>query len=156
MSFIRTLENVELHAMMSSHLNLINSKEISKMNLTSIKDVLDHDLHDDRDQFYNVSFKMWIEIFKDDISYIEMNTIIYIIDDEVLKINSERTFRAALHNVSNQFNHAARFNITCATSYSDRSETHVCKQRTNDQCRTHRQDFINLSFSSRTHKIHWC
>ncbi len=49
MSFIRTLENVELHAMMSSHLNLITSKETSKMSLTLIKDVLDHDLHDDRD-----------------------------------------------------------------------------------------------------------
>ena len=46
------------------------------MSLTLIKDVLDHDLHDDRDWFYNVSFKMWIEILKDDISYIKMNTII--------------------------------------------------------------------------------
>jgi len=58
MSFIRTLEDVELHAMMSSHLNLITSKETLKMSLTSIKDVLDHDLHDDKDQFYNVSFQM--------------------------------------------------------------------------------------------------
>ncbi len=58
MSFIRTLENIELYAMMSSHLNLITSREISKMSLTSIKDVLDHDLHDDKDQFYNVSFQM--------------------------------------------------------------------------------------------------
>jgi len=49
MSFIRTLENVELHAMMSSHLNLITLKETSKMSLTLIKNVLDHDLHDDRD-----------------------------------------------------------------------------------------------------------
>jgi len=49
MSFIRTLEDVELHAMMSSHLNLITLKETSKMSLTSIEDVLDHDLHDDRD-----------------------------------------------------------------------------------------------------------
>jgi len=30
-------------------LNLITSKEISKMSLTSIKDVLDYDLHDDKD-----------------------------------------------------------------------------------------------------------
>ena len=52
------LEDVELHAMMSSHLNLITSKEILKMNLTLIKDVLDHDLHDDKDQFYNVLFQM--------------------------------------------------------------------------------------------------
>jgi len=58
MSFIRTLEDVELHAMMSSHLNLITSKEISKMSLISIKDVLNHDLHDDKNQFYNVSFQM--------------------------------------------------------------------------------------------------
>jgi len=58
MSFIRTLEDVELHAMMSSHLNLITSKETSKMSLTSIEDVLDHDLHDDKDRFYNVSFQM--------------------------------------------------------------------------------------------------
>jgi len=49
MSFIKTLENVELHAMMSSHLNPITSKETSKMSLTLIKDVLDHDLHDDKD-----------------------------------------------------------------------------------------------------------
>ena len=156
MSFIRTLEDVELHAMMSLHLNLITLKEISKMSLTLIEDVLDHDLHDDKDWFYNVSFKMWIEILKDDISYTEMNIIIYITDDEVLKINSDRTFQAALRNVLNRFNHAARFNVTCVTSYSDRSETHVCKQWTNDQCRTHRQDFINLSFSSRAHKIRWC
>ncbi len=52
------LEDVELHAMMSLHLNLITSKEILKMNLTLIKNVLDHDLHDDKDQFYNVLFQM--------------------------------------------------------------------------------------------------
>ena len=92
MSFIRTLEDVELHVIINSHLNLITSKKILKINLTSIEDVLDHNLHDDKDQFYNVSFKMWIEILKDDISYIEMNTIIYIIDDEISKINSDRTF----------------------------------------------------------------
>jgi hypothetical protein len=156
MSFIRTLEDVELHVIMNSHLNLITSKKILKINLTSIEDVLDHNLHDDKDQFYNVSFKMWIEILKDDISYIEMNTIIYIIDDEISKINSDRTFWAALRDVLNQFNYAARFNVTYATSYSDRSETHVCKQRTNNQCKTHRQNFINLSFSSRAHEIYWC
>ena len=58
MSFIRILEDVELYAMMSSHLNLITLKEISKMSLTSIEDVLNHDLHDDKDWFYNVSFQM--------------------------------------------------------------------------------------------------
>ncbi len=58
MSFIRTLEDVELHVIMNSHLNLITSKKILKINLTSIEDVLDHNLHDDKDQFYNVSFKM--------------------------------------------------------------------------------------------------
>ena len=83
-----------------------------------------------------------------------MNTIIYIIDNEILKINSDRTFQAALHDVLNQFNHAAHFNVTCVTSYSDRSETYVCKQRTNDQCKTHRQNFINLSFSLRAYEIH--
>ncbi len=79
-----------------------------------------------------------------------MNTIIYIIDDEVLKINSDRTFWAALRDVLNQFNRAARFNVTRVTSYSDRSETHVCKQRTNDQCRTHRQDLL-ISASHQEH-----
>jgi len=127
MSFIRTFEDVELHMMMSSHLNLITSREILKMSLTLIKDVLNHDLHDDRDWFYNVSFKMWIEILKDDISYTEMNTIIYITDDEISKINSDRTFQAALRDVLNQSNRAACFNVTHVTSYSDRSETHVCK-----------------------------
>jgi len=58
MSFIRTFEDVELHAMMSSHLNLITSKKTSKMSLTLIENVLNHDLHDDKDQFYNVSFQM--------------------------------------------------------------------------------------------------
>jgi len=58
MSFIRTFKDAELHAMMSLHLNLITSREISKMSLTLIKDVLNHDLHDDKDQFYNVSFQM--------------------------------------------------------------------------------------------------
>ena len=85
-----------------------------------------------------------------------MNTIIYITDDEILKINSERTFQAVLRDVSNQSNHAAPFNVTCVTLYSNKSETHVCKQRTNDQCRTHKQYFINLNFSSRAHKIHQC
>ncbi len=61
-----------------------------------------------------------------------MNIIIYIINDEILKINSDRTFRAVLHDVSNQSNYAARFNVIRATLYSDRSETHVCKQQTND------------------------
>ncbi len=57
-----------------------------------------------------------------------MNIIIYITDDEILKINSDRTFQAVLRDVSNRFNHVAHFNVTHATSYSDRSETHVCKQ----------------------------
>ncbi len=64
-----------------------------------------------------------------------MNTIIYITDDEILKINSDRTFQAVLRDVSNRSNRAAHFSVTHATSYSDRSETHVCKQQTNDQCR---------------------
>jgi len=58
MSFIRIFKDVELHAMMNLHLNLITSRETSKTSLTSIKDVLDHNLHDDKDQFYNVSFQM--------------------------------------------------------------------------------------------------
>jgi len=49
MSFIRTLEDVELHAMMNSYSNLITSRKILKMSLTLIKDVLDYDLHDDKD-----------------------------------------------------------------------------------------------------------
>jgi len=49
MSFIRTFKDVELYAMMNSHLNLITSKETSKMNLTLIENVLDYDLHDDKD-----------------------------------------------------------------------------------------------------------
>jgi len=57
-----------------------------------------------------------------------MNTIIYIINVEVLKINSDRILQAVLHYVLNEFNHAAHFNVTHATSYFDRSETHVCKQ----------------------------
>ena len=154
MSFIRILKDIKLHVMMSSHLNLIILKKTLKMSLTLIKDVLDHDLHDDKDWFYNVLFQMWIELLKDDISYIEMNTIIYITDDEILKINSDRTFWAVLRDVLNQSNHAACFNVIRATSYSDKSETHVCKQWINDQCRTHRQCFINLSFSSRAHEIH--
>ena len=56
-----------------------------------------------------------------------MNTIIYITDDEISKINSDRTFQAVLCDVSNQFNHAARFNMIRATSYFNRSETYVCK-----------------------------
>ncbi len=128
MSLIRTLEDVELHAMMSSYLNLITSRKTSKMSLTLIKDVLDHDLHNDRDWFYNVLFQMWIEILKNNISYTEMNIIIYITDDKVLKINSDRTFQAVLRDALNQFNHVARFNVTCATLYFNRLETHVCKQ----------------------------
>ncbi len=85
-----------------------------------------------------------------------MNTIIYITDDEILKINSDRTFQTVLRDVSNQFNHAACFNVIYTTSYSDRSETHVCKQQTNDQCRTHELRFINLSFLSKAHKIYQC
>ncbi len=154
MSFIRTFKDVELHAMMSSHLNLITSRKTLKMSLISIKNVLNHDLHDDKDRFYNVLFQMWIKILKDDISYIEMNIIIYIINDEILKINSDRTFWAVLCDVSNQSNHAAYFNVIHATSYSNRSETYVCKQQTNNQCRTYRQCFINLSFLSRAYKIH--
>ena len=83
-----------------------------------------------------------------------MNIIIYIIDNEILKINSDKAFQAVLRDVLNQFNRAARFNVIRATSYSDRSETYVCKQRTNDQCRIHKQCFINLNFSSRAHEIH--
>jgi hypothetical protein len=83
-----------------------------------------------------------------------MNIIIYFTDEEVLRINLKRTFQTVLHDVLNQSNHIARFNVICVTSYFDRSETYVYKQQINDQCRIHRQDFINLNFSSRAHKIH--
>jgi hypothetical protein len=58
MSFIKTFKDFELHAMMSSYSNLITSKEILKMSLTLIEDVLDHDLCKSEDQFYNVLFQM--------------------------------------------------------------------------------------------------
>jgi hypothetical protein len=58
MSFIRIFKDFELHVIMSLHLNLITLKKILKMNLTSIEDVLDHDLYKSEDQFYNVSFQM--------------------------------------------------------------------------------------------------
>ncbi len=67
-----------------------------------------------------------------------MNIIIYLTNDEFFKINLNKTFRVILRDASNRFNRAARFNITRATSYFNKSETHVCKQRTNDQCRTYR------------------
>jgi hypothetical protein len=83
-----------------------------------------------------------------------MNIIIYFTDEEVSRINSNKTFWTVLHNVLNQFNHVAHFNMTCITSYSDKSETYVCKQQTNNQCRIYRQDFINLNFLLKAHKIH--
>ncbi len=49
MSFFKTFKNFKLYAMMSSFSNLITLKEISKMNLTLIKNVLNHDLHEDED-----------------------------------------------------------------------------------------------------------
>ncbi len=81
-----------------------------------------------------------------------MNIIIYLINDEFFKINLNRTFRAVLRDVLNRFNRAARFNVIRVTSYFNKLKTHVCKQQTNDQCRTHKQDFINLSFSLRAYK----
>ncbi len=49
MSFFKTFKNFKLRAMMSSFLNLITSKMISKMSLTLIKNVLNYDLHEDED-----------------------------------------------------------------------------------------------------------
>ncbi len=49
MSFFKTFKNFKLRAMMSSFSNLITSKEISKINLTLIKNVLNYDLHEDKD-----------------------------------------------------------------------------------------------------------
>ncbi len=82
-----------------------------------------------------------------------MNTIIYLINNEFFKINSDKTFRAVLRDVLNRFNRAARFNMTRVTSYFNKLKTHVCKQRINDQCKTYRQDLINLNFSLKAHKI---
>jgi len=58
MLFNKTLENFELHMMISSYLNLITLREILNMSMTSIENVLDHDLHDDEDLFHNVLFQM--------------------------------------------------------------------------------------------------
>ncbi len=49
MSFFETFKNFKLRAIMSSLSNLITSKEISKINLILIKNVLNHDLHEDED-----------------------------------------------------------------------------------------------------------
>jgi len=49
MSFFETFKNFKLRAMMSLFSNLITSKEISKISLTLIKNVFNHDLHEDED-----------------------------------------------------------------------------------------------------------
>ncbi len=49
MSFFKTFKNFKLRAMMSSLSTLITSKEISKINLTLIKNVFNHDLYEDED-----------------------------------------------------------------------------------------------------------
>ena len=49
MLFFETFKNFKLYAMISSFLNLITLKEISKMSLTLIKNILNHDLHEDED-----------------------------------------------------------------------------------------------------------
>jgi len=56
MSFFETFKNFKLRTIISLFLNLITSKEISKISLTLIKNVFNHDLHEDKDYFYNVSF----------------------------------------------------------------------------------------------------
>ena len=49
MSFFKTFKNFKLRAMMNSFSNLITSKEILKMSLILIKNILNHDLHEDED-----------------------------------------------------------------------------------------------------------
>jgi len=49
MLFFKTTKNFKLRAMMSLLSNLITSKKISKISLTLIKNVLNHDLHENED-----------------------------------------------------------------------------------------------------------
>jgi len=49
MSFFKTFKNFKLRAIMNSFSNLITSKEISKISLTLIKNIFNHDLHEDED-----------------------------------------------------------------------------------------------------------
>jgi len=49
MSFFETFKNFKLRAIMNLLSNLITSKEISKISLTLIKNILNHDLHEDED-----------------------------------------------------------------------------------------------------------
>ncbi len=49
MSFFEIFKNFKLRAMMNSFSNLITSKEILKMSLILIKNILNHDLHEDED-----------------------------------------------------------------------------------------------------------
>ncbi len=49
MSFFETFKNFKLRAVMSSLSNLITLREISKISLTLIKDIFNHDLHEDED-----------------------------------------------------------------------------------------------------------
>ncbi len=49
MSFFKTFKNFKLRVIMSSFLNLITLKEISKMNLILIKNIFNYDLHEDED-----------------------------------------------------------------------------------------------------------
>lgn len=93
------------------------------MSLASVGDVLDHDLNDGGGQFHNVSFQIWVKILKDDLDYTEADKITYHIDGGISRINSDRTFRAALRDAWARSKHAA-FNVTRATSYSGRSRTH--------------------------------
>jgi len=49
MLFFETFKNFKLRAMMSLFLNLITLKKISKISLTLIKNVLNHDLYKGED-----------------------------------------------------------------------------------------------------------
>ncbi len=49
MSFFKTFKNFKLRAIMNLFSNLITLKKILKMSLTLIKNVFNHDLHEDED-----------------------------------------------------------------------------------------------------------
>ncbi len=49
MLFFKTFKNFKLRAIISSFSNLITSKGISKISLILIKNIFNHDLHEDED-----------------------------------------------------------------------------------------------------------
>ena len=87
------------------------SEDIKEFSSVLVIDVISLSANHERDICSQISFNMWVKIFKEDLAYISFNIIIYKFENEIMSITENRKFCAAVINFRQRELQSAEFRV---------------------------------------------